>query len=121
MVLKIFIFAIFLQHVLGNCPVGYIDSLDGSRCYKVMVGATNWFTAEKQCATLGGHLSSIGDVFTNKYLRGIAETAFGTDTTFWLGGIKWPDPINWIWSDYGNFSFVSWAPGRRKSKLVINV
>lgn len=111
--LRLFVLlALAISDVFSNCPEGFIDSFDGSRCYKTIATPASWFDAEKQCSSLGGHLTSVKNTFTNNYLRGIAEAAFGTDTTFWIGAIKWPAPINWTWSDYSDMSYTNWAPSR---------
>uniref|UniRef100_A0A914CS83 C-type lectin domain-containing protein n=1 Tax=Acrobeloides nanus TaxID=290746 RepID=A0A914CS83_9BILA len=65
--------------------------------------------AEKLCVSYGGHLASITDAFTNKFIYTEALKAFAPDKldVFWLGGITW-DGVDWTWTDGTPFSYTNW-------------
>lgn len=61
--------------------MGWIESFDSKNCFKFFgqdgklqsdVGL-NWTDAEAKCKSLGGHLASVTNAFSNNFVQGISR------------------------------------------------
>uniref|UniRef100_A0A914RE91 C-type lectin domain-containing protein n=1 Tax=Panagrolaimus davidi TaxID=227884 RepID=A0A914RE91_9BILA len=94
----------FFVGINATCPNGSVEWK--SECYFFQNDKLAFVKAEEACNSLGGHLVSIHDGFTNAFVAQTAALQFhdSTVTDFWLGGT---DMItgNWTWMDGTNFTF----------------
>jgi hypothetical protein len=62
-----------------------------------------WLHAEYYCNQQGGHLASVQDSYTNKYI----VQQLGGYPSVWLGGTTIYVDGQWSWSDLKNFNFTN--------------
>nr|CDJ89177.1 C-type lectin domain containing protein [Haemonchus contortus] len=82
-----------------------------SSCY--YVGSQNNFdSAEADCVSLGGHLTSIHNGFENNLVASLTEvgTKEGPSDMTWIG-LRFVQN-KWAWTDGGDTSYLNWMKGR---------
>uniref|UniRef100_A0AC34GDD5 C-type lectin domain-containing protein n=1 Tax=Panagrolaimus sp. ES5 TaxID=591445 RepID=A0AC34GDD5_9BILA len=93
----------------GSCPENSQEW--ESKCYFFVSNTSKFLNAEIHCRSLGGHLASISDAFTNAFIAqqsGKQLQGSGTSDA-WLGGTSLIDSTNWTWTDNSPFTFTNWA------------
>jgi hypothetical protein len=61
------------------CPGGW--KLFNGTCYLVVLNATTWEDAEKDCYNKGGHLASVHSADENTFIRSLESS-----NALWIGG-----------------------------------
>ncbi|KAK0406535.1 hypothetical protein QR680_018633 [Steinernema hermaphroditum] len=89
-----------------GCPPGTFISLSGDKCFNPVPLKTDFQTAEKVCASFGGHLASIHNRWDNDAL--IVSDNFGS---YWLGGQDVNSNDMWSWTDGSIFNYNNFAAG----------
>jgi C-type mannose receptor len=95
--------------ISAKCPHGAYEWR--SKCYYFEKKATGFPEAEEKCNSLGGHLASIHDGFTNAVVTEHARDSFGTNSTsndFWIGLSNLITPKNLTWIDGTGFNYANW-------------
>uniref|UniRef100_A0A914EN30 C-type lectin domain-containing protein n=1 Tax=Acrobeloides nanus TaxID=290746 RepID=A0A914EN30_9BILA len=90
---------------LADCPTGTFQGMIPDLCYLTSYTQMTWLHAEYYCNKKGGHLASVQDSYTNKYIA----QQLGGYPNVWLGGTTMYVDGQWSWSDLKNFNFTNWA------------
>ncbi|ETN81176.1 lectin C-type domain protein [Necator americanus] len=80
-------------------------------CY--YVGSDNTFdSAEADCKSLGGHLTSIVNAFENNFVASLTEVGQKQDTNgmTWIG-LRYQQN-KWTWMDGSDSSYLNWMKGK---------
>uniref|UniRef100_A0AC34FHP5 C-type lectin domain-containing protein n=1 Tax=Panagrolaimus sp. ES5 TaxID=591445 RepID=A0AC34FHP5_9BILA len=82
-----------------------------SKCYIFVSEISEFMNAEINCRSLGGHLASIPNAFTNAFIAQQAAIKFqGSGTSdAWLGGSSLANSKIWTWTDGQPFTFSQWT------------
>uniref|UniRef100_A0AC34F684 C-type lectin domain-containing protein n=1 Tax=Panagrolaimus sp. ES5 TaxID=591445 RepID=A0AC34F684_9BILA len=110
---KILILLILFVTVKAACPNGTVTW--HTDCYFLEDNnATGFPTAESACNSLGGHLASIHDGFSNALITNNAQNLFhgSTVSDFWIGYTNLMTSSNWTWMDNSPSDYTDWAPGQ---------
>ncbi len=89
----------------AECPTGTFQGLIPDLCYLTSYTRMTWLHAEYYCNQQGGHLASLQDPYTNKYIA----QQLGGYPSVWLGGTTMYVDGQWSWSDLKNFNFTNWG------------
>jgi hypothetical protein len=105
-----FFAVVLIPIIFGFCPPGSYEYQ--TNCYFFQNNPTGFSTAELNCVSIGGHLASIHDGFTNSLLTQQSLSFFNASTDFWIG----LDNLqtmgnNWYWTDGSTFDFFDWNNG----------
>uniref|UniRef100_A0A914D3A9 C-type lectin domain-containing protein n=1 Tax=Acrobeloides nanus TaxID=290746 RepID=A0A914D3A9_9BILA len=73
----------------AKCPTGTFQGMIPDLCYLTSYTRMTWLHAEYYCNQQGGHLASVQDPYTNKYIA----QQLGGYPSVWLGGTTIPTPI----------------------------
>uniref|UniRef100_A0AC34FTP9 C-type lectin domain-containing protein n=1 Tax=Panagrolaimus sp. ES5 TaxID=591445 RepID=A0AC34FTP9_9BILA len=113
--LLLLIFLTFITFLKASCPNGSIEWQ--TNCYFFQSNQSAFVVAEETCNSLGGHLASIHDGFTNSLIAQNAGLKFHESTVidFWIGGSDLISPGNWSWTDGSNFTFTNWNHSKNTS------
>ncbi|KAK5866601.1 hypothetical protein PBY51_020780 [Eleginops maclovinus] len=84
------------------CPDGWYSH--NSRCFIVANSATDWYTAEEHCTSLGAHLASATNAREYAFLQEITRKAGLSNA--WLGGFNLQS--RWMWIDSQGFYYQKW-------------
>ncbi|XP_076033567.1 macrophage mannose receptor 1-like isoform X2 [Oratosquilla oratoria] len=87
------------------------------KCYKLFKDPVAWEKGEEQCAGYGGHLTSIGSVQEQnflKYLDGVSSIDSRL-VAIWVGLSMQSDEEGYQWSDNSALSHLNWAYGQPDS------
>ncbi|KAK0406533.1 hypothetical protein QR680_018632 [Steinernema hermaphroditum] len=102
----VLLFVLPLALADGGCPPGAFISLSGDKCFNPVPLKTDFQTAEKVCASFGGHLASIHNRWDNDAL--IVSDKFGS---YWLGGQDVNSNDMWSWTDGSIFNYNNFGAG----------
>ncbi|XP_063740812.1 ladderlectin-like isoform X2 [Eleginops maclovinus] len=84
------------------CPDGWYSH--NSRCFTVVNTATDWYTAEEHCTSLGAHLASATSAREYAFLQEITKRV--DLSSAWLGGFRLQS--RWMWIDGQGFYYQKW-------------
>ncbi|XP_029367627.1 ladderlectin-like [Echeneis naucrates] len=79
------------------------QSFDGS-CYFLANFPESWTNAESFCASYGGSLASVHDIWGYNFLQRMVKT--GGHPFAWIGGYYFQG--NWRWEDGSRFDYNRW-------------
>uniref|UniRef100_A0A914Q450 C-type lectin domain-containing protein n=1 Tax=Panagrolaimus davidi TaxID=227884 RepID=A0A914Q450_9BILA len=92
------------------CPKGSVQGVGNpNECYKLILDAKDWYSADGVCQELNGHLVSIHDAFSNTFFGGMVGGAGYNE--FWIGANNNNLNGTWKWIDGSSFNYDDWAPG----------
>ncbi|KAH7709023.1 Protein CLEC-52 [Aphelenchoides avenae] len=83
--------------------------LSHDACYELHTDATDFDLAEYTCAKKGGHLTSVGSAFANRFIRRLAENV--TADRLWIGGHYGGENefgSFWMWNDETEWTYDNW-------------
>jgi hypothetical protein len=107
--LTLFLLLLPLAAFGASCPKGTYEWQ--GKCYYFEKKPTGFPEAEAKCNTLGGHLPSIHDGFTNALITEHARDNFGKNAStvdFWIGLSNIVTPTNLSWIDGTAVDFSDW-------------
>ena len=67
----------------------------------------DWYTAEANALTLGGHLVTINDANEQEWLN----SNFDSSTLYWIGFNDFNIEGNWVWVSGELATYTNWVPG----------
>uniref|UniRef100_A0A914EDE9 Uncharacterized protein n=1 Tax=Acrobeloides nanus TaxID=290746 RepID=A0A914EDE9_9BILA len=109
------LFLTFLNsiQIYAACPLGYAESNDPTKCYRLVAGPVNFFDAESNCArsATNGHLLSISNSFVNSFIAESTKSMMlDSSLQVFIGGYL--NGSSWTWSDGSPFVYNRWAKGQ---------
>jgi C-type mannose receptor len=104
---------LILPVALARCPAKSIQGLSQDECYIRSDTPVYWTDAEKQCASNGGHLISIGSDTANTFLTSLISDNTGAE--YWIGAQKKANSGKWVWSDGKRWSYTNWQKGEPRN------
>jgi len=93
-----------------NCACSFGEDEFNGNCYSLSLNKLNWLSAERQCQTAGGHLTSVRNAVEASYLQGLMNDADINMDDAWSGGNNL-DGGSWEQSDGTAPFFCTWNPG----------
>lgn len=107
--LGLLLLALSTSASLAACPPGAIQGINAGDCYHARFQYANMDTAEQKCTSYGGHLVSVTNAFTNKFIYNISSDVSGNIAYLWLGA-RW-NGQNWTWIDGSPWKYTNWVQG----------
>lgn len=102
----------FIPVVLAKCPIGTTQGPTNTQCFLFRTAPSEWFTAEQDCVSRNGHLASVHDNLTNKFLTSLGG---GCANELWIGGESFVQET-WSWTDGTRWQYTNWPSGRYPSQ-----
>ncbi|NXS55163.1 MRC1 protein, partial [Brachypteracias leptosomus] len=94
----------------GGCPEDWL--LFKNQCYKFFGSSYEyWYTARRNCLSLGGDLASIHNEHVQAFLTYHLKDV---STDPWIGLNDILSELNFVWSDGSPVSYTNWAPDSPK-------
>jgi hypothetical protein len=113
--LLVLLLPLFFALAQAKCPPGTLQGLTDYDCYLLNGHSLSWSSAEQQCTSKGGHLTSVTNTLVEVLFQSLVAAEIAP--AYWIGGYK--EVVRgkgkWLWSDGRRWSYTNWAKGQPAS------
>ena len=105
---------------VGDCGAGWTPYKE--KCYRLFPHSLPWKSASWQCEANCGHLASIPDRETERFLhsfvrkeKDLLDCGVWLSWSLWIGGYREDGDEEWQWHDGSPWNYTNWARGEPKN------